>query len=567
MARPEKVRLGEILVQQKLLSQEQLGQALAEQKRSGRKLGRVFVESGFVTEDEISEALAKQLNVPYINLRYYNVDSEAVLLLPETQARRFRAMVLEQRGAAVLVGMADPTDLAAYDEIARILKREVELAVVNEGLLLATIDRLYRRTGEITDLARELEQELGDAYVDFGGMGFAPGLEEAPVVKLLQSVFDDATQVRASDIHIEPQETKLQIRFRIDGMLHLQTEADIKIAPALALRLKLMSELDISEKRLPQDGRFAVKVKQQPIDVRISTMPTQYGESVVMRLLNQGGGILGLDRIGMPPAMLEKFRAAIHRPNGLVLVTGPTGSGKTTTLYGALSELNTPERKVITVEDPVEYRLPGINQVQVNEKIELTFSRVLRTALRQDPDIVLVGEMRDQETAQIAMRAAMTGHLVLSTLHTNDAVSTPIRLLDMGVPRYMVATALQAVLAQRLMRVVCDSCVEPAALKPQEREWLKFELGDQVDQHEYVHGRGCSHCNGTGYLGRVGVYELLEMTTPVVEAAGHQDPAHFLKVAREQMAGETLSRHAIALVLKKKTTVAEAMRISNQVEE
>ncbi|HVL76072.1 MAG TPA: GspE/PulE family protein, partial [Noviherbaspirillum sp.] len=392
-------------------------------------------------------------------------------------------------------------------------------------------------------------------------------IEEAPVVKLLQSVFDDAAQVRASDIHIEPQETRLQIRFRIDGVLHLQTEADIKIAQALALRLKLMSGLDISEKRLPQDGRFAIKVKNQQMDVRISTMPTQYGESVVMRLLNQSGGMLRLDSIGMPAAMLTRFRAILQRPNGLVLVTGPTGSGKTTTLYGALAELNSVERKLITVEDPVEYRLPGINQVQVNEKIELTFARVLRSALRQDPDVVLVGEMRDQETAQIGMRAALTGHLVLSTLHTNDAVSTPIRLLDMGVARYMVATSLQAVLAQRLVRVICESCASPYTLKPAEQAWLRAELGDSVASHRYVHGRGCTHCNGTGYRGRTGVYEMLEMTEALADAANQHEPAHFIKVAQAQMAGNTLRRHAVSLVVAGKTTVSEAMRVSNQADD
>lgn len=563
MARPEKVRLGEILVQQKLLSEEQLQFSLGEQKRTGRKLGRVFIENGFVTEEQISGALAKQLNIPYINLKYYNLNAEVVRLLPETQARRFRAIALEDRGAALLIGMADPTDLFAYDEISRSVKRNIELAVVNEGELLQTVDRLYRRTEEISDFARELEEDLGDAHVDFGGLGGAAGLEEAPVVKLLQSIFDDASQVRASDIHIEPQETRLQIRFRIDGVLHLQTEADIKIAQALALRLKLMSGLDISEKRLPQDGRFAIKVKQQQVDVRMSTMPTQYGESVVMRLLNQSGGILKLDSIGMPPSMVKKFRAILQRPNGLVLVTGPTGSGKTTTLYGALAELNSIERKLITVEDPVEYRLPGINQVQVNEKIELTFARVLRSALRQDPDVVLVGEMRDQETAQIGMRAALTGHLVLSTLHTNDAVSTPVRLLDMGVPRYMVATSLQAVLAQRLVRVICESCSEPYTLKPNEQEWLKVELGDTVGARKYLHGRGCTHCNGTGYRGRTGVYEMLEMTEAVADAASHHDPGHFMKIAAAQMAGQTLRRHAVALVVAGKTTVSEAMRISN----
>ena len=567
MARPEKVRLGEILVQQKLLTEEQLGQALTEQKRSGRKLGRVFVEHGFVTEEQISGALARQLDIPYINLKFFNINPELVRLLPETQARRFRALVLEDRREGLLVGMSDPTDLFAYDEISRLVKRQVELAVVNETEVLAAIDRIYRRTEDISTLTRELEQDLGDVSVDFGALAVNPGLEEAPIVKLLQSVFEDATQVRASDIHIEPQEGRLQIRFRIDGVLHLQTEADSKIASSLALRLKLMSDLDISEKRLPQDGRFAIRVKNQRIDVRISTMPTQYGESVVMRLLNQGGTTLRLDAIGMPPALVEKFRAIVHRPNGLVLVTGPTGSGKTTTLYCALAELNSVEKKLITVEDPVEYRLAGINQVQVNDKIELNFARVLRSALRQDPDIVLVGEMRDHETAQIGLRAAMTGHLVLSTLHTNDAISTPLRLMDMGVPRYMVGSSLQAVLAQRLVRVICESCSTPYVPTPNEYEWLRLELGELVERNTYFHGKGCSHCNGMGYRGRTGVYELLEITRAVADAANHADPSHFTKVATAQMAGETLRRHAVQLVVQGRTTVMEAMRISNQSED
>ena len=561
------IRLGEILVLQSLITQEQLMVALEDQKRTGRRLGRVFIENGLVSEDQLCGALAKQLNIPYIDLKHYNFNLDAVRLLPETQARRFRAMVLEERGKTLLVGMADPTNLFAYDEISRFLKRDIDLAVVSESQLLQAIDGIYRRTGEITGFARELEADLEEGGADFTLTESSPGLEDAPVVKLLQSVFEDAVQVRASDIHVEPQETRLQIRFRIDGMLHLQTEADIRIAPALALRLKLMSGLDISEKRLPQDGRFDVTVKQQQVDVRISTMPTQFGESVVMRLLNQSGGTLALGQLGMPPAMLEKFRSVIHRPNGLVLVTGPTGSGKTTTLYAALTELNVLQKKLITVEDPVEYRLPGVNQVQVNEKIDLTFSRVLRSALRQDPDVVLVGEMRDFETAQIGMRAAMTGHLVLSTPHTNDAVSTPVRLLDMGVPRYLVATSLQVVLAQRLVRVVCESCVEPYRLGPQERAWLRPALGDGVDDYAYLHGRGCSHCNGTGYLGRTGVYEMLEMSGPVVDAAGSEDPAHFIRVARAQLADGTLGAHAAQLAAQGRTTVAEAMRISNEFED
>lgn len=568
MGRPEKIRLGEILVQQKLLSEDQLKAALEEQKKTGRRLGRVFIERGFITEEQISKALARQLGAAYIDLKHYNIKRDVVARLPETQARRFRAMVLEDRGAAYLVGMADPTDLAAYDEVARLLKRDIELAVVTETELLRAIDRSYRRTEEITGLAQELQAEIGDSgVVDFGVLATTPGLEEAPVVKLLQTVFEDATQARASDIHIEPQERRLQIRFRIDGVLHLQMETDSKIASAVVLRLKLMSGLDISEKRMPQDGRFNVKIRTAAVDVRISTMPTQYGESVVMRLLNQGSGILGLDNIGMPQYMLDKVREVIHRPSGMVLVTGPTGSGKTTTLYAALNELNTAERKIITVEDPVEYRLPGINQVQVNEKIELTFDRILRSALRQDPDIVLVGEMRDEQTVETGLRASMTGHMVFSTLHTNDAVSTPVRLLDMGAPRYMVALSLQLVIAQRLLRVICESCSEDCQPLPSEHEWLRSELGDRVDQYVYKHGRGCSYCNGTGFVGRTGVYEMLEMTKPVVEAANQDDVRAFMKIARTQIGRETLRHHAAELAAAGRTSPHEAMRISSQLEE
>jgi MSHA biogenesis protein MshE len=568
MGRPEKIRLGEILVQQKLLTEEQLKAALDEQKKTGRRLGRVFIERGFITEEQISKALARQLGADYIDLKHYNIKRDVVARLPETQARRYRAMVLQDRGTAYLVGMADPSDLAAYDEIARILKRDIELAVVTETELLRTIDRSYRRTEEITGLAQELQAEIGDSgAVDFGALSTTPGLEEAPVVKLLQTVFEDATQARASDIHIEPQERRLQIRFRIDGLLHLQTEADSKIASAVVLRLKLMSGLDIAEKRMPQDGRFNVKVRNAAVDVRISTMPTQYGESVVMRLLNQGSGILGLENIGMPEVMLDKVREVIHRPSGMVLVTGPTGSGKTTTLYAALNELNTAERKIITVEDPVEYRLPGINQVQVNEKIELTFDRVLRSALRQDPDVVLVGEMRDENTVETGLRASMTGHMVFSTLHTNDAVSTPIRLLDMGAPRYMVALSLQLVIAQRLLRVICESCIEDYEPLPSEHEWLRSELGDSVDQYRFKRGRGCSHCNGTGFVGRTGVYEMLEMTKSVVEAANQDDVQQFMKIARAQIGRETLRHHAAELAASGRTTPNEAMRISSQLDE
>jgi MSHA biogenesis protein MshE len=567
MGRPEKFRLGEILVQQKLLTEEQLNTALDEQKKSGRRLGRVVIDKGFVTEEQISEALARQLSLPYVKLKFYNLKRELALRLPESAARRYRALVLEDTGATYKVGMADPTDLTAYDEIVRLLKRDIDVAVVMGSELMRTIDQTYRRTEQITGLAQELQAELGDStVVDFGALVLTPGLEEAPVVRLLQTVFEDAVQARASDIHIEPQEKRLHIRFRIDGVLHLQTQADIKIASAVALRLKLMSGLDISEKRLPQDGRFNVKVRNVQIDVRISTMPTQYGESVVMRLLSQATGMLGLDNLGIPADMLTTLRTVMKRSSGMVLVTGPTGSGKTTTLYAALSELNTTERKIITVEDPVEYRLHGINQVQVNDKIDLSFDRVLRSGLRQDPDVILVGEMRDRATMETGMRAAITGHLVFSTLHTNDAATTPVRLLDMGAPRYMVALSLQLVIAQRLVRVVCESCATDYQLLPHEREWLRLELGG-ADHPLCKRGRGCSHCNGTGFLGRTGVYEMLEMTEPVVEAASQEDIRRFMHAARAQMAGRTLARHAAEIAAAGKTTVQEAMRVANQSED
>jgi MSHA biogenesis protein MshE len=566
MARPEKVRIGNLLVQEKLISQEQLSLALEQQKRTGRKLGRVLIENGFATEEAISEALAKQLKIPYLNLKHYNINLSVARALPEMQARRFRALLLEDKVSTYLVAMADPTDLFAYDEIARLLKRDIELVLVNENQVLETMDRIYRRTEQMTDLARELGADMGEA-VDFGALSVEPGAEDAPVVKLLQTMFEDATQVNASDVHIEPQESLLQIRFRIDGMLQLQTESDSKIASALVQRLKLMSGLDISEKRLPQDGRFNVRVGERRVDVRISTMPTQYGESVAMRLLNRSTGVQGLDGLGMPPQLLVRLQQIIRRTTGMVLVTGPTGSGKTTTLYAALNEVNTIDKKIITVEDPIEYRLAGLNQVQVNEKIDLSFGRVLRSALRQDPDIILVGEMRDPETAQIGLRAALTGHMVFSTLHTRDAASTPIRLIDMGTPRYMVAASLQAVIAQRLVRVNCPSCAEPYQPSEQEMQWLQGAGRDDGKPVQMMRGRGCQFCHLTGYAGRTGVYEMLEMDAGLTAAINREDTTEFSELAVKHMAGHSMRHHAGQLVLAGRTTLAEAIRISSELED
>ena len=561
--RPERVRLGDLLLQQKLISQEQLRGALEDQARSGRKLGRVLIESGYLSEDQIGEALARQLGVPFINLKYYNFNSAVTRKLPEAQARRFRALLLEEQDDAVLVALVDPTDLFAFDEISRLIRKEVNIAIVSETLLLQTIDRIYRRTEQISSLAKELGEDLGDV-VDLGNLPL--GAEDAPVVKLLQTMFEDGVSARASDIHIEPHEQALHIRFRIDGLLQPQTQTEARISGAVAQRLKLMSGLDISERRLPQDGRFNVKVRNQQVDVRISTMPTQYGETVVMRLLHRGGNLQQLSDIGLSPDILQRFSRAIHRSTGMVLVTGPTGSGKTTTLYAALNELNTPGCKIITVEDPVEYRLDGLNQVQVNEKIELTFGRVLRSSLRQDPDVILIGEMRDLETAEIGLRAALTGHMVLSTLHTRDAASAPLRLVDMGVPRYMVAYSLQAVVAQRLLRINCESCSKPRQPEPQEIEWLR-SIGKDSGAGRFLAGTGCQNCNGSGFAGRSGIYEMLEMDSELAALANSDDPGLFMAAAEKRMAGRMLRDSAAQFALAGKTTAAEAMRVTSQIED
>ncbi len=558
--KPKKIRIGDLLIEHQVISPEQLTTALADQKTTGRKLGRVLIESGYVTEDQMLDFLARQLNIPYIDLKRYNLKAEVVQLIPEVQARRFRALALEDTRDGLLIGMADPTDIFAYDELARVARKPLRLAVVRESDLLKTVDIMYRRTAEISGLAQELGQEMQAYDVDIGQLAATAGLTDAPVVKLLQTVFEDAVQVNASDIHIEPDEKELRIRFRLDGVLRVQTTGERRIASALLSRLKLMAGLDISEKRLPQDGRFNIRVRDKSVDVRLSTLPVQHGESAVMRLLNQSSGMLQLESVGMPADMLARFRAQIHSPHGMVLVTGPTGSGKTTTLYGALQELNKPASKIITVEDPVEYRLPGINQVQVNTKIDLTFSRVLRSVLRQDPDIILVGEMRDQETAEIGLRAAMTGHLVLSTLHTNDAISTASRLIDMGAPPFLIAASLRGILAQRLVRKICESCSEPHEIEPAMREVVVEELGERGHCVQFQRGRGCTYCNNSGYRGRVGVYELLDMDERCLRALHHGDSIAFGEAARAQPGYRSLRQSAIELASRGLTTMDQVMR-------
>ena len=566
MAFAKKIRLGDLLVENKLITVDQLNLALTEQKKLGRKLGGTLIELGMIDEDSLLNLLSNQLSIPLIDLNNYPYSDEVAKLLPETVARRYRAIVLDDRGSDYLVGMADPTDIYALDEIQGKLNKPVSQAIVRETALLDTFDLVYRRTEEISALAEELGQDLSDSGVNLDDL-LQTGMTDAPVAKLLQSIFEDAVQVGASDIHIEPDKHVIRVRQRIDGVLYEQVIKETQIAPAVVVRLKLMASLNISEKRLPQDGRFNMIINDRDIDVRLSTMPVQYGESVVMRLLDQTKGALEIDKLGMPPDLLRRFRRNFHLPNGMVLVTGPTGSGKTTSLYAALKELNVAASKIITVEDPVEYRLERINQVQVNPKIGLSFASILRSALRQDPDIIMIGEMRDAETVEICVAAAMTGHLVLSTLHTNDTISTATRLMDMGVEGYLLATTLRTIIAQRLVRKVCLNCAEDYTPDSFESGWLQDILNVDTSQHRYKKGRGCKQCGNTGYHGRMGVYELLDMNTELAEALRNNDSQGFVDAALKAPGYEPLINVAHQHASAGLTTIEEMLHLAGQVKD
>ncbi len=554
-------RLGDLLVEEGIVTDEQLGQALSAQKNTGRKLGDTLIELGFLSEQQMLTFLSQQLALPLIDLSRATVDIDAVQLLSEVHARRLRALVIGRTGDTVRVAMSDPADLFAQESLLHQLPQfSFEFVIASEKQLVDGFDRYYRRTKEIASFAEQLqaEHQVNDAF-DFDITNDGDS-EEVTVVKLINSLFEDAIQVGASDIHIEPDSNLLRIRQRVDGVLHETILNEVGISSALVSRLKLMANLDISEKRLPQDGRFNIRAKGQSVDIRMSTMPVQYGESVVMRLLNQSSGIRELSKSGIPDALLQRFRRQLKRPHGMILVTGPTGSGKTTTLYGALSELNEVGKKIITAEDPVEYRLSRVNQVQVNSRIGLDFSTLLRTFLRQDPDIILIGEMRDQETVEIGLRAALTGHLVLSTLHTNDAVETALRLIDMGAPGYLVASAVRSVIAQRLVRKVCPDCKTNHQLDEAQKQWLTVRFPNQVET-QFVKGRGCQNCNLTGYRGRIGVFEMLELEHHMMDALRANDAIGFARAARASESYKPLLASAMELAMQGIVSVDEVMAL------
>ncbi|MHB8250804.1 MULTISPECIES: GspE/PulE family protein [Acidithiobacillus] len=564
-SRLQKIRLGDLLVQNGIITAAQLDMALTQQRGSGRKLGQELIAQHLVTEEDLLNFLARQLHLERIDLSRQVLDPQLVSRLPESLARRYRAIPLRDQGERYVVGMADPTDLPALDAISRAMGKPVKLALISETELLRVLPQLY---GAVSKSA-----ELRDALGDTVNTPVSPPLlessaEDAPVVRLLNAIFTDAARLQASDIHFEPEESGLRVRLRVDGVLREHLRLDSRLTPLIASKLKVMANLDIAERRLPQDGRTHLALEGKAYDVRMATMPVQDGESVVLRLLDQQTALLHFNELGMPGNVEASLQNIMHRPHGLFLVTGPTGSGKSTTLYAALNEINTVERKIFTVEDPVEYRLQGISQVQVHPRIGLDFARVLRTILRQDPDVIMVGEIRDHETAEIAARAALTGHLVLATLHTNDAVGAFPRLQELEVEPFLIGSAVLGVMAQRLVRRICPSCkTEDKEVSPAERAAFAARLGVPPDFVTFFCGKGCNTCNFTGYRGRQPVFELIRMDPLLRAAILGNSRAALLEAANQQQQFTLLREEAMRLVWEGITTLAEMVRVTSDAEE
>ena len=563
-SRLQKIRLGDLLVQNGVITAAQLDMALTQQRESGRKLGQELIAQHLVTEEDLLNFLARQLHLERIDLSRQALDPQLVSQLPESLARRYRAIPLRDQGERYVVGMADPTDLPALDAISRAMGKPVKLALISETELLRVLPQLY---GAVSKSA-----ELRDALGDTVNTSAPPPLlessaEDAPVVRLLNAVFTDAARLQASDIHFEPEESGLRVRLRVDGVLREHLRLDSRLTPLIASKLKVMANLDIAERRLPQDGRMHLALEGKAYDVRMATMPVQDGESVVLRLLDQQTVLLRFNELGMPRNIETSLQDIMHRPYGLFLVTGPTGSGKSTTLYAALNEINSVERKIFTVEDPVEYRLQGISQVQVHPRIGLDFARVLRTILRQDPDVIMVGEIRDHETAEIAARAALTGHLVLATLHTNDAVGAFTRLQELEVEPFLIGSAVLGVMAQRLVRRICPSCkAEDKEVSPAERAAFADRLGVPPDFVTFFRGKGCNTCNFTGYRGRQPVFELIRMAPSLRAAILGNSRAALLEAANRQQQFTLLREEAMRLVWEGITTLAEMVRVTSDAE-
>jgi type IV pilus assembly protein PilB len=565
------VRLGEILLKESLISQEQLQKALEFQRSNGGKLGSCLTKLGYITDDDITGVLSRQYGVPSINLKFYEIDPNVIKLIPQDTALRYQVIPLSRVGSVLTIAMTDPTNVFAMDDIKFMTGFNVEPVVASESAIGEAITRFYggsdadseELTKMMKDLVEDEELELAAEEAELDAASLEKAAEEAPIIKLVNLILTDSVKRGASDIHIEPYETEMRVRFRVDGMLQTVMSPPLRLKDAMTSRVKIMAKLDIAEKRLPQDGRIMIKYradgKKKELDFRVSSVPTLYGEKIVLRLLDKENLRLDMTKLGFEPESLKKFERQILKPYGMVLVTGPTGSGKTNTLYSSVSRLNTVDTNIMTAEDPVEFQLGGINQVQMKEQIGLNFAAALRSFLRQDPNIILVGEIRDFETAEIAVKAALTGHLVLSTLHTNDAPSTISRLMNMGIEPFLVATSVNLICAQRLVRRICSNCKQELEVPEQ----ALIDAGyspEEAKKTKIYHGKGCSTCNKGGYKGRTGLYEVMEINDELRELILVGASALELKKKAIEQGMITLRRSGLIKVALGQTTMEEVLR-------
>ena len=560
-------RIGELLVKENLLTSEQLRKARDEARHKGARLGAQITQLGYLQESELTDFVAKQYGVPSVSLDEFEIDPAVIKLIPEEVALKHTVIPVNRAGSTLILATADPSNIFAIDDIKFLTGYNVEVVVAAEDAIKRAIDRYYEQTTSLAEVMGDFDDsgiEVVDDNDDVDVGELAKESEDAPVVKLVNLILTDAVKRTASDIHVEPYEKHFRVRYRIDGMLYEVMKPPMKLKNAITSRMKIMAELDIAERRLPQDGRIKLKMgRGKEMDFRVSVLPTLFGEKVVMRLLDKSNLQLDMTKLGFEHEQLRVFKDCIHRPFGMVLVTGPTGSGKTTSLYSALSELNTISENISTAEDPVEFNLQGINQVQMHEDIGLNFAAALRSFLRQDPDIIMVGEIRDFETAEIAVKAALTGHMVLSTLHTNDAPSTVNRLLNMGIEPFLVASSVNCILAQRLARKVCEECKERDADVVSEALQEAGMTPEEAREVTPVRGRGCRICSETGFKGRVAVYEVMELKEELKEFVLNGASATELKREAMRLGMTTLRRSALNKVKEGITTLSEVFRVSS----
>jgi len=560
MLTSERKSLGELLLEAGLVSVEQLSDSLEQQKASGKKLGEILLESGVLTERKLMEVLEFQHQIPLVELGNSEIDTESTLLISEAMARRHQVIPINRDNDQLILAMSDPLNIQAIDDVRLFSGMSVKPVLSLASEISTMIDRYYSREGA-EKAVEDIRKDFNIEQISEQDAETLSEINTAPVVRLVNSVIAHAVRARASDIHIEPFETQMRIRFRVDGEMQEIMKSTRAAHPAVVTRIKIMSKLDIAEKRVPQDGRIEMTVEGKDIDLRISVLPTVFGEKVVMRILGRNDMLLSKSQLGFNEANITLFNRIIKSSNGIILVTGPTGSGKTTTLYAVLRELNKISRNIVTVEDPVEYRLEGINQVQVNVKAGMTFANGLRSILRQDPDIIMIGEIRDAETAQIAVRAAITGHLVLATVHTNDTASTLTRLIDMGVEPYLVSSSVVGITAQRLMRRICSNCKTPYT--PDRTEMDALKIREAVTLYR---GAGCSACNFTGYRGRVAIHEIMPINAQIRELIDKRASIDHVRNVAIRQGTTTLRENSTELVLKGVSTTEELLKVTYSVE-